>query len=60
MERLSSVKYFPAVRAGQYDLLALLEIENERKKKIAPIISIRGNTLKQVTDFATKWGDTPF
>ena len=60
MERLSSIKYFPAVRAGQYDLLALLEIENERKKKIAPIISIRGNTLKQVTDFATKWGDTPF
>lgn len=60
MERLSEVKYFPSVRAGQYDLLALLEVEEHRKKKIAPIISVRGNTLKQVKDFATKWGDSAF
>jgi len=60
MEKLAAVKYFPSVRAGQYDLLALQEIEEERKKKITPIISARGNTLKQITDFATKWGDNYF
>lgn len=60
MEELKAVSYFPSVRAGKYDLLALLEIEDHRKKKITPVISARGKTLKSILDFATKWGDNYF
>lgn len=56
---LSSIEYFPALRAGKFDLLALLELENERKQRISPIISARGNA-KQLEQFAERWGDFPF
>lgn len=59
MDELAGVTYFPSTRAGKYDLLALQEIENERKNKITPIISARGS-LKGILDFATKWGDHYF
>lgn len=59
MAKLKLSKYYTAVRAAQYDLLALIELEASRKKKIAPIISARGNSAKIVESFAERWGATP-
>jgi len=59
MEKLILSDYYPAVRAGQYDLLALNEVEDERKAKISPIISIRGESTKVLDSFVEKWGNTP-
>src|SRR5690606_38712351 len=59
MAKLKLSKYYTAVRAAQYDLLALNELEASRKKKIAPIISVRGNSAKIVESFIEKWGSTP-
>lgn len=56
MEELKHAVYYPCIRAGKYDLLALQEIEDHRRPKIVPIISARGSDLKLITDFAQKWG----
>jgi hypothetical protein len=60
MEELNNVVYHPCVRAGKYDLLALKEIEEDRRKTISPIISARGSDLKDICTFAEQWGDNYF
>lgn len=59
MEKLQLNAYSPAVRAGKFDLLALCEVEPERKARLSPIVSIRGDTPKVIESFADRWGNTP-
>ena len=59
MEKFKLSEYYPAVRAGQYDLLALNEVDLARKERLSPIISIRGNSPKLIESFIDKWGNTP-
>lgn len=55
MDILEKVVYAPSIRAGQYDLLAISEIEEARRPFITPIISCRGDSLKLVKTFAENW-----
>ncbi|QWA30472.1 beta family protein [Pseudomonas sp. RC3H12] len=55
MERLDKVVYAPSIRSGQYDLLAISEIEDFRRPLLTPIISARGDNLRMIHSFAEQW-----
>lgn len=52
--------YFVALRAGQNDVKALLSLEPVRRVRVAPILSVRGDTSKDIDKFVAGWGDLPF
>lgn len=59
MDQLKDIIYAPCLRSSTYDLLALREIEERRRKRISPIISARGNDLALISEFAKYWeGDS--
>ncbi|WWL45702.1 hypothetical protein V5O39_10715 [Pseudomonas parakoreensis] len=60
MERLEKVVYTPSIRSGQYDLLAIGEVEESRRPFLTPLISARGENLRMIESFADEWQNNHF
>lgn len=60
MKKSSDVIYSPCIRSGQYDLLALKEIEGSRRNLIRPIISAKGSSIRLISEFADQWSGSSF
>lgn len=57
MQYLKDIIYFPAVRAGRFDLAALAEISVSIKEKISPILILRSNSdsTRDIENFIKEW-----
>jgi hypothetical protein len=52
--------YVVALRIGQNDIKAVLNLEPARKKRVAPLLSMRGKDERYLDSFLSTWGKTPF
>ncbi|CAM2187655.1 Beta protein [Burkholderia cepacia] len=54
------MNYVAALRVGQNDIKALVNLEAARREQVAPLLSMRGNDERHLDTFASNWGGTPF
>lgn len=52
--------YVVALRIGQNDIKAVLNLEAARKARVAPLLSMRGTDERYLDSFLANWGNTPF
>ncbi|RDU96537.1 beta family protein [Trinickia dinghuensis] len=52
--------YVAALRVGQNDIKALINLEPGRKQRVAPLLSMRGTDERHLDSFTNNWGSTPF
>lgn len=54
------MNYVAALRVGQNDVKALINLEAARKTQVAPLLSMRGNDERHLDSFVNNWGTSPF
>lgn len=54
------MNYVAALRVGQNDVKALINLEGARKTQVAPLLSMRGNDERHLDSFVNNWGESPF
>lgn len=54
------MEYLAALRVGQNDIKALLNLETPRRERVAPLLMMRGNDTKYIDNFLKSWGETDF
>lgn len=54
------MEYLVALRVGQNDIKALLNLENSRKQRVMPLLMMRGKDDKHINNFLKDWGNTDF
>jgi hypothetical protein len=54
------MEYVVSLRTALNDVKAVLNLEPERKARVAPLMNVRGDDDKQVSAFLDNWGDSPF
>lgn len=54
------MEYAAALKVGQNDIKALINLENFRKERFAPILMMRGKDRKYIDNFLQNWGSTSF
>lgn len=54
------MKYIVGLRIGQNDIKALTNLESARKDAVIPLLSMRGDTQKELDKFINNWGGRPF
>jgi len=54
------MEYVVSLRTAQNDVKAVLNLEVERKARVAPLMNVRGDDDKQVVAFLDNWGNFPF
>lgn len=51
--------YIPCMKVGQNDVKALINLEEDRKKLVSPLLNMRGKE-RNLNDFLVSWGDHPY
>ncbi|MFD2755397.1 beta family protein [Comamonas terrae] len=54
------MEYAAALKVGQNDIKALVNLENSRRDRFAPILMMRGNDRRYIDNFLQTWGPTSF